>query len=446
MSPVVATIATSICIRGVAAPPSAVIVKTLLLSAVLLTCLASGHLPAATYFVAQPAQGAFSIVAPDGSETKPWSTIPYALSRILGGDTLYVKSGIYQGVGVIIPASLSGTAANPTRIQAWPGDSVILCGDGPYAGQVKLAACSNLVLAGFIITNFSQGFALEAATDVTILNCAIQHVGLEGIAIRGNSRQVLVQGCSITHAGSGSDHAAAISIGSGPAGPLDNTSLITLRSNVIGNLVGSAVELQPGTHDCTVERNTISAVAAGRNRAAIEVHEATLGVQQWAANPNHVVNGNLLHDTGTAIRAGTGCRVVNNLIYNLTPGGSGILVDNPAGDTYPRQIYQNTIDAPATLAVSVSAGLADIRNNLGPSQTNNLPVTAAYFVNAVAHNYHLAPRSPPVDAGVDLSAIVPDDLEGTHRPHGKGVDLGAYERVPARPAPPGGLRIIHTGP
>jgi hypothetical protein len=412
----------------------------------LLLAALCGQSQAATYFVANPDPGTSMAASANGSEAEPWPTISHALSQLQGGDTLFVKPGLYQEASLLIPGTISGTPANPARIQALPGGSVILCGPGRDTGQVKLAACSNLVFAGFIITNFSQGIILEGTTDVTVQDCVIQHIGQEALSIRGNARQVRVQGCSISQSGAGQPTGSAISVGSGPTEPLDNTRGVTLRSNLIYRVAGSAIELKPGTYACNAERNTIYDVRPGGQRGAIEVSESRSGVQQWTANPNHHVSGNLLHDTGTAIRVSTGCRVVNNLIYHLAPGACGIVVMDAVGDGYPRFVYHNTIDIPSDRAVLMSAGAADVRNNLGPVQTNNLAADASFFVNGVGHDYHLAPGSPPVDAGLDLITIVGEDREGTRRPRGRGVDLGAYERVPARPAPPGGLRIIPSRP
>jgi hypothetical protein len=57
---------------------------------------------------------------------------------------------------------------------------------------------------------------------------------------------------------------------------------------------------------------------------------------------------------------------------------------------------------------------------------SNMAVAASVFVNANAHDYHLASGSLPIDAGVVLPAVT-TDLDGTRRPLFGYWDVGAYE-------------------
>ena len=50
------------------------------------------------------------------------------------------------------------------------------------------------------------------------------------------------------------------------------------------------------------------------------------------------------------------------------------------------------------------------------------------FVDAEGGDLHLGAGSPAVDQGVAMPGLV-DDVEGTTRPQGAAVDVGAYERV-----------------
>ncbi len=420
--------------------------RTVRLAAVLLACAVCAPVGADTYFVASSAHAASDGIPANGTAERPWATLSSALGQMKGGDTLYVKRGLYEETGLLIPPALSGTPGKPTRIQAWPGDSVSLSGQGADTGEVCITGCASLVFSGFTITNFAQGVCIEASTNITLQDCVLAHLGQEGVAIRQNSRHILVQGCVVSVAGLGQGNAAAIAVGSGPTEPLDNTGFVTLRSNRVYSIPGSAVAMQSGTHECTVEQNTVFGCRSAGSGGAIDLGPATQGQQSWGADPQHVVRGNLVYGTDTAIRAGTGCLLVNNVIHSLRNAACGILVNNEAGDSYSRRIWHNTIAAPAEHAIWVASGAAEIKNNLGPALTNNLALAPAYFVNAGAHDYHLAPGTPAVDAGVDLSSLVAEDLEGKPRPRGRGPDLGAFERQPMRPAPPGALRVLKAGP
>jgi hypothetical protein len=70
---------------------------------------------------------------------------------------------------------------------------------------------------------------------------------------------------------------------------------------------------------------------------------------------------------------------------------------------------------------------------LGPSlpteamgSASNLLTDEATFVNAAMNDYHLAPKSAPVDKGEALSDVIVD-RDGTPRPFGPAHDIGAYE-------------------
>lgn len=360
---------------------------------------------------------------------------------------MYVKSGVYPESGLYITSSRSGTSSNPTRIQAYPEAVVTIRGDGINTGRLKITGCSYLTFDGFIVTNFNQGIYVEASTNITVQNCTVHNIGQEGIHVNGNSVQVTIQSCTVHDTGKWIYNGEGIYVGTGSAGPVDNTSYVTIRSNTVFHTGtapggGEAIELKPGTHDCLVDHNIIYDVQTGSGTGAIEINESRLGVQHWDSDPHHIVRNNILHNLQTAIRVGSGCLVYNNLIYAVTNGNYGVLLDNNVGDSYLRRIYHNTIKLPGTTAVRQIAGIADIRNNLGPSSSNNVAANAAYFVNAGDGDYHLVSGSVPIDAGVDLSSIVPTDLDGNRRTNGLSSDLGAYEFAPHQLYPPENLRIL----
>jgi hypothetical protein len=63
-----------------------------------------------------------------------------------------------------------------------------------------------------------------------------------------------------------------------------------------------------------------------------------------------------------------------------------------------------------------------------PGGLGNLQATAAFFLNALANDYRLAPGSLAIDAGVANSGVAKDRL-GVARPQGAYLDVGAYEFV-----------------
>lgn len=58
----------------------------------------------------------------NGSLATPWRTITFATSKLLPGDTLYVRGGTYSGRATV---SISGTPAAPITIRAYPGETPV---------------------------------------------------------------------------------------------------------------------------------------------------------------------------------------------------------------------------------------------------------------------------------------------------------------------------------
>jgi hypothetical protein len=384
-------------------------------------------LPTDGKYVNNSGSPACSDAPTSGSSTHPWCTISYGLGQIAAGQTLVVRQGTYTETLYI--SGPSGTAAQPTVIRTYPGDTVTLVGPGVDGGRTKIAGASHMVFDGFTMTNFNQGLFVESSTDISIRNCTIHHVGQQGLTIHNDSSQVTVDGCAIHDTRQWHYNGEGIYIGTGDSAPLDNTHDVTVKNTLIYNTTDEGIELKIGTHDCVLDGNTIYRANLGSDWSqngpsvgAIEVNQAIGSYQHYASNPNHVVRNNVIHDVITAIRAGTGSSVYNNVIWNIG-AGYGVYVDNLSGDSYTRFVGHNTIDTSPTNAVYRAGGAVDLKNNIGPATSPNLVFGASYFVNALGHDYHLVAGSAPINAGV--ATIVTTDKDGN--PRDGSPDVGAYE-------------------
>jgi parallel beta-helix repeat protein len=420
--------------------------------AVLFMLVVSGGASAATYYVNNSASPACSNTAGQpGTLAAPFCTVGYGISRMSGGDTLYVRTGKYnEAISITGP---SGTAANPTVISAYPGDSPAIVGPGVNNARIHFTGISYMTFNGFDVSNFNQGIFCDTCAHFTISNNVVHNIGQEGIHVHVNSSYVMVSGNTVHDTGVWQYDGEGIYIGTGTGGPADTTNNITISGNTIYNTTDEGVELKGGTHDCLVDGNTLhnnNSANNGYGGASIELDE---GVPSWySSNPNQIVRNNTVYAAGpgsgptninSGIRAGTGATVYNNVIYSINSFGDGIFTDNPANDSYTRRIYHNTIDVPSSRAFVNNGGTADVRNNIGPTSANNLTTNNAYYVNQAAANYRLAGGSAPINAGVDLTAIVPTDIVGFSRLLCPPPDLGAYEyNCGSRPAPPTNLTAI----
>jgi len=368
-------------------------------------------------------------------EDFPWENMQKAASTINGGDTLIVKEGTYEGSFTF--SGLEASREQKTLIKAYTNHTVIFSGPGYNGGRVKIENCSWLEFRDFEITNFNQGLHIYNSFNLIISNINVHHIGQEAFAIKYSSSNILLEDCQASNTHLWQYNGEGFYIGTGSAGPLDTTSFITVRNCVIHDVVDEAIEFKPATHHCIAEGNIIYNIETASYFGAIEVNESNLGEQVWGENPLHVVRNNILYNIdGTAIRAGNGCDIYNNVIYNIEESSYGIFANNNNDDTYLRNIYHNTVHLPASRAVYVQSGTTDIKNNIGPSIQYNIPTENNFFINtnSTFEDFHLAPGVAPINAGQDVGIDI--DIEGISRPQGSGWDIGAYEYVESGITPP----------
>jgi hypothetical protein len=404
---------------------------------------------AVTYYVNNSGSTACSNTPPPGHGTQanPFCTITYGISRMIGGDTLNVQAGIYaESVDITGPA---GTAGQHTVIQTYPpGASVTIQGASTAHGRVKIELTSYVDFIGFMVNNWNQGIFVEAADHILVQNCTVSNVGVEGIHVHWNSSFVTVNHCTVHDTGQLGTDGEGFYVGTGDALPVDNTNNVIVKNSTVFKVTSECIELKIGTHDIVVDGNDFSqcnTVNNGYGGAGIEVNQAVGSTQHWDSNPNHIIRNNKIHDTGigtggtlinSGMRLGTGATAYNNVIWNVNASGDGIFTDNQSSDSYTRKIYHNTVDLPSSRAIINIGGSVDIQNNIGPpSAGNNLTTSISYFVNEPGRNYHLAAASSPIDAGANLTSVVPTDIEGNSRSLSGPPDIGAYEYVTAMSAP-----------
>ena len=127
--------------------------------------------------------------------------------------------------------------------------------------------------------------------------------------------------------------------------------------------------------------------------------------------------------TGLSIRAGGS--------GNLAASATNVIVHG-AG-TRDLDI-EATLPAHATLAIDHSNYLHPFQSGTGAQITQTNQQTAApLFVNAATGDFHQAPGSPTIDAGVAVDLMGSADIDGDARTMGAAPDIGADEFVPGPP-------------
>jgi hypothetical protein len=123
-------------------------------------------------------------------------------------------------------------------------------------------------------------------------------------------------------------------------------------------------------------------------------------------NNNTIIENASQPHTVFAFRGSPGAETVklrNNVIYTDKQ------VSNESGFTHDHNVYYRT------------DGSTDLGFSLGEGEQ----ITDPLFVDVGAHDFHLRPESPAIDAGVDLGYTL--DFDGRSIPAGLAPDVGVHE-------------------
>lgn len=182
--------------------------KTLLLFFLSLTLTLSGT----TYYVATDGND-----SNQGTIDRPFATWHKLSSVMKAGDIAYIRGGVYR---TDLPSytsdfcyfgGLNGTADNPIRIFAYPGEKPVLNLDNvtvtsSYTWGLTLNTCSYVWLKGLRVTglaqqpgNFNFGIALINSSNNTVENCEVDHIGGVGLSLGDNCSYNLIKNCDSHH-------------------------------------------------------------------------------------------------------------------------------------------------------------------------------------------------------------------------------------------------------
>jgi hypothetical protein len=122
--------------------------------------LPSGLVVGGTYFVS--ANGSDDS---DGSETNPWKSIQFAVSRLQAGDALYILEGIYE-------------------------ESVDIQSSGTADSYITIEGIGNVIIDGSRLGTNASAFTTGGHDYIRFTNLTINQMGSTGIFVNGNSHHV----------------------------------------------------------------------------------------------------------------------------------------------------------------------------------------------------------------------------------------------------------------
>ncbi len=379
--------------------------------------LASALLPtvaaqAATYYVATTGNN-----SSPGTSSNPWRTVAYAASKMVAGDTTYVKGGVYSEG--LVRFAKSGTSSAPIKLLNAPGAFPVISCKSAANGVSPMvlltaggrAAIGWITIEGFEIRNCHNGIKFSNLHNATIRRNWIHHS--IGSGIFGNGTKVLIDRNRINNNGSPA---------TGAHGIYTNGSYYTLTNNLIYanekygiQLNGSSTSnynstLQPGpeyanSYNWTIANNTVA------------YERIASGMVVWGSTCNNArIENNIFYENGVA-SSSYGAQGINFISTSC----KGVVIRNNLA-------YASGSGASRFLGTGATEGVhytqsGNITNALKPN-----------FVNAPSTlpsspNFALASGSPAIDKGLLMSSTSSTQISypGTTRPKGTTNDIGAYE-------------------
>lgn len=269
-----------------------------------------------------------------GSKARPWRTITHAAAKMKPGDVTYLRGGTYTGNFEI---RKSGTARQPLKFIAYPGEKPLLVGPAIEKGEDKdtLRVYGSYVIVDKLrITNRNdpgQGvWIAHKAHHVTISNSEIFGARGQGVLISGNYNTLYRN--RIHHNGSHGTHDHGIYIEGG-----NNR----IRGNTIYNNWAYGIHLYREDGDSgnnVIESNYVYGNGFGASK--LSGRPPTAGIIIAAGHPNTIIRNNRVcnnarygiylidEQPGAVIERNVTCRNAGGGIYLRYPGATYTVARN----------------------------------------------------------------------------------------------------------------------
>jgi len=318
-----------------------------------------------------------------------------------------------------------GTVQEPFRTiakaadAATPGTTVIVA-DGTYEGATVTRASGTQDARIVYVAEHKWGAKLVggADDDDAVWRNYGDYVDIQGFDVSGD----IPAGTGIGQTGSHSRVLENRVIGmKGNCLSTNNDNYSMVDDDFIGNVVGrcGSSALDHGIYPSGVGGTISNNISFGN---------AGFGIHCWHNCNRQVITNNLVfdnHEGGILIGQGDGPNngdveaddmvVANNIVVDN--GAEGIRENGATGSN---NHYLNNV-------VSDNAeGAIDLQSGQESGTVSTSPIFVNFQING-SGDYRLQPYSAGVDAGTTDGAP-PDDITGTPRPRGQGVDVGVFEQ------------------
>jgi hypothetical protein len=324
-----------------------------------------------------------------GTQAAPLKSILRASQLAKPGTMVHVAAGNYPGS---FQTATSGTAT--ARIS--------YVSDNRGAARIIPPANSTLTTAWYNTGNYVDivGFDIDGTSYLTGKKWA---TGIHTMGSNSVVKYNYVHHISTTAA----DCTAAAA--NGGAGIVSDNYYGAVNINVLSNVVHDI-----GVAGC-ISIHGIYPVATGNIQNNIVYNIGNVGIHSWHAATGINITNNTVVNADLGILVGgdrpDNFKVSNNIVVNTRQG----ILEESSTSTYGYNIFTNNL-----VYQSREANF-----NLSNKHTNDV-IADPQFSNAAAGDYRLKSTSPAISKGLTTYAPA-DDLVGTPRPTGTGIDLGGIE-------------------
>ncbi|HEY5948209.1 MAG TPA: choice-of-anchor Q domain-containing protein [Kofleriaceae bacterium] len=262
---------------------------------------------------------------------------------------------------------------------------------------------SKLRLVGLTINNLNAGYAGQAVACESLNGGTTPIADLEDVKIEA-SQPILANPCTMTVQRS--------------------------RIHALGGSSGSSLVFASGINAAAtvlIDRSTLGGGAgiAGFPGSIVRITNSVIANVAGPSSTTGALNssGRLYVSFSTVINSPVKCSTGTSSWPPCAVGGGG------AGVCFDNSIVLNT--DPSAPADTVVGGCVADYTVVYPQATalvgaNNRIGVNPVLADVVGGDYHLSPLSPAIDAA-DPAASMALDLDGTERPQGQRLDMGAFE-------------------
>lgn len=421
-------------------------------------------------------------VSPSGNDNNSglslnlsWQTIQKATNTLQAGDSVFIKSGVYNER---IQITNSGNQNNPITYIAFPGDTPVIDGTGislGWWGGLSDIEADYITIQGLKLINsdFAAIF-VSNSRNIIIKNNKTLHSKSSGIYVH-NSSNILADNNLIRYSNNGKGQECISIVG------VNNFEVTNNEvCNGVGLYAGEGIVIKTGenaeiTHTGIVYGNYvhglpddvgiyIGAYAYGEHLYNIEIYNnivtTDIGIavssEQGGLTENINIYNNIVYNNKAAGIVITDwmdenegpkkdIRILNNTVYNtgyydsngLAHGG-GIWIQNEHPDSENFVIKNNIVSLGANYQILLNTGATSVStieynlihgfrgNDTRETKGSFYQESNPNFADTVTEDFHLLPSSAAIDNGTSVNA--PSfDYDGISRPNGARYDIGAFE-------------------